>query len=236
MGKSMTGWDWCCARNRAACLKLPPLTSGRDGSFTTAPSSVSLLGISPGAVSWTPGENPLFSLTSAGQAVTKKVLREASEDISFALGSYTATASVTVRDSDPDNFGDFAGDGLEDDWQELYFGERSDLALPDLDPDADGFSNRFEYLARLDPLDAASTFHVRISKENAQSPSIAITFGPVAPDVQYTVKHKLRLEDAEYLPIVPQSVVNNADSRTISHLPLSPAAFYIVELHAAEME
>ena len=50
---------------------------------------------------------------------------------------------------------DTDGDGLADDWEQQYFGSTTG-ALPNDDPDGDGFNNLQEFLAGTDPTNATS--------------------------------------------------------------------------------
>ena len=47
-----------------------------------------------------------------------------------AWGAVTGQLALTVLDTDPDNYGSYAGDGLDDDWQFNFFGPDNPLAVP----------------------------------------------------------------------------------------------------------
>jgi len=57
-----------------------------------------------------------------------------------------------------DDFGSYAGDGLDDAWQVSYFGSDNPNAAPGADPDGDFMSNRGEYIAGTIPTNATSHF------------------------------------------------------------------------------
>ena len=67
-----------------------------------------------------------------------------------------------MLDTDPDNFGSYAGDGLNDHWQYEFFGPDNPLAGPAIDADADGDVNRFEFVAGVDPTDPQSCFRLSL--------------------------------------------------------------------------
>jgi len=79
-------------------------------------------------------------------------------------------------------------DGLLDSWEVQHFGTPSDVrALPNLDPDGDGHTNLFEYLAGLNPLDPDSRF---IIKQDSTQPEEGhwIGYGPIQESRSYVVE------------------------------------------------
>lgn len=51
---------------------------------------------------------------------------------------FTAGLNLIVRNIAADDFGKYAGDGIDDDWQVLYFGENNADAAPEIDADGSG--------------------------------------------------------------------------------------------------
>jgi hypothetical protein len=102
-------------------------------------------------------------------------------------GAWEGTAELILQNTDPDNYGPYAGDGLPDAWQTLYFGEQSPDATPATDPDADGQDNLTEYLAGTNPLDPASFLTLRFGVDPAPASKL-LDFAPFLPDRSYTLE------------------------------------------------
>ncbi len=102
-------------------------------------------------------------------------------------GHFT-TRFIVVMDIDPDNYPPYEGDGLPDNWQVSYFGEANPNASPSLDPDGDGQSNRYEYVADTIPTDATSRFRFEIDSTSSQPHHKVLTFSPHSLARNYTVE------------------------------------------------
>ena len=66
-------------------------------------------------------------------------------------------------DSNPDNHGSYAGDGIPDSWQAQYFELNNPNAAPNKDVDGTGQNNLFKYVAGLDPTNPTSVFRLKIT-------------------------------------------------------------------------
>jgi uncharacterized repeat protein (TIGR03803 family) len=74
-----------------------------------------------------------------------------------AAGNTSAKSSAASATTLAGSGGDGDGDGLPDSWEVAHFGSSSDpRAQPDLDPDADGFTNLSEYMAGTTPVSSSS--------------------------------------------------------------------------------
>ncbi len=91
-------------------------------------------------VAWASAVYPLASIDSNGLATAASVYATTNGVFSgFYLG-LSSTGLVAVIDSNPDNYGSYAGDGIPDSWQVQYFGTNNPKAAPGID--ADGTGNR----------------------------------------------------------------------------------------------
>ena len=70
----------------------------------------------------------------------------------------TTVFNVTVVNTNNDDFGIYAGEGIPDIYQVNTFGEQNPAGVGSADPDLDMQDNYFEYVAGLDPLSAVSYF------------------------------------------------------------------------------
>jgi hypothetical protein len=70
---------------------------------------------------------------------------------------------LTVLNIGKDDYKSYAADGIDDDWQVLYFGEESPDAGPAKNPDFDPDDNFREFITGFDPTDPQDWFDVRIT-------------------------------------------------------------------------
>ena len=138
---------------------------------TTAPLAATSL-------TWAVQSGPLTGISTTGLATAATVYQNT---IAVARGTYltfTSTTTLSVLNTLPDNFGAYAGDGMDDAWQVQYFGQPPNgNAAPGLDPDGDGSSNLTEFNAGTIPTSAASVF--RITGLIRSSPNLTISFSSV---------------------------------------------------------
>ena len=97
---------------------------------------------------------------------------------------------------------DVDGDGLPNDWEELFFGTTT-AADPSADTDADGVSDGDEFLFDTDPTDRGSNFAIQVSQGN---PGAAITFD-ASIDRVYTLLATDDLENGPWTAVPGQIAV-----------------------------
>ena len=114
-----------------------------DGSFVVVPAT---------AVAWSPAGGPLTGIGSSGLATAGIVYEDTAATAQGSLGGFTATLTLTVRNVNGHDFGSYAGDGIDDQWQVQNFGLNNSLASPSADPDGDGLNNLGEWAFGLDPI------------------------------------------------------------------------------------
>jgi hypothetical protein len=180
-------------------------TTDRRGAHAIPAANLSLAATSgPVAVGPSPGH-----ITAGIVHADTPATAEGSFDILHAI------ASFTVLDSAKDNFGAYAGDGLDDDWQVLHFGEDNPLAGPALDPDGDSQNNLFEFTAGLDPKDPASRFLLRIEAVSGQSTHKSLVFSPLVPGRSYAVQYRTILTSGTWLTLGGTTTNDNGAERTV---------------------
>lgn len=106
-----------------------------------------------------------------------------------------AIDEITIISSD-----DFDVDGMNDDWEELYF-TNGIAALPDGNPDGDKHNNLQEYIAGMDPTNAASVFSV-VDAEMEEGVGFVITWTNSVSERWYRIN---------WTPSLTNSFTNIAD-------------------------
>jgi hypothetical protein len=183
------------------------------------------------SVSWSIVSGPIVSIDASGLATAGLVFQNTPASVQGALGSFTGSLNLTVLDAIADNFGAYAGDGLGDDWQVDHFGFDNPLAAPGLDPDGDGQTNAFEFIADLVPTDPNSVFRVRIEAVPGQPAQRRLVFRPRFANRTYTLKATTDLRNGAYLPVGGASVSDAGDERTVTDPAASSASkFYQIEV------
>jgi hypothetical protein len=153
----------------------------------------------------------------------------------IAQGTYqslTDTITLTVLNTLPDNFGTYAADGIDDDWQVQYFGLNNPNAGPTFDPDFDGQNNLFEFTAGILPTNANSYFRMEAASVPGQPSQKRIVISPVVAGRTYTVKASPTLgAGAVWNDLTGSSTSDNGTIRTITDLNATGLRkFYRVEI------
>lgn len=118
-------------------------------------------------------------------------------------------------------------------WRQTYFGittntgNAADLA----DPDGDGLTNLFEYVAGLVPTNSASRFSISAQPVTNQSGQKAIVFSPIVSGRTYVVKSSPALISPVWSDLTSCTTSNTGSVRTVTDLAASSAKkFYHVEI------
>ena len=206
--------------NEGATVQLGAWPALDDATFLAVPAA---------SVAWS-ATGPL-SIAASGAATAGVVFQNTSATAQGGFGGFTGTLALTVLNVNPDDFGSYAADGLDDAWQVQYFGLDNPLAAPAADPDGDGQANAFEFTAGLVPTDPASRFLVTIAPVAGQPAQKAIVFSPRLAGRTYTVTFKTDLNAAPWTPLPAAPFTDAGSQRTVT----DPAAtdgqkFYRVQI------
>ena len=144
-------------------------------------------------VNWSVVNGPVTGITAAGLASAATVFADTTAVVQGQWRGFTDTFPLQVQNVSRDDFGSYAGDGLEDDWQVQFFGLNNPEAAPGLDPDGDGQNNRFEFLAGVVPTDQASRFRWRLELAAAPAGVRQLVFSPYLADRIYTIRYTQEL-------------------------------------------
>ena len=190
------------------------------------------LGLAATDVAWSVFSGPLGEVSATGLASAGIVYQDTPATVRATWGGLIGDLGLTVLDTDPDNFGSYAGDGLEDSWQVFYFGVGNLDAGPAMDPDGDGQDNEFEHTAGLVPTDPLSRLLLRIALVAGQPTHRNLVFQPVVAGRSYRILASTNLEAGTWVPL-PGSppVSDNGDERTVTDTAATEARkFYQVEV------
>ena len=193
----------------------------------------SLLAVSATSVTWSVVSGPITGISPAGLATAGPVYQNTTANVQGSFGGFSGMLNLTVVDSIPDNFGSYAGDGIDDAWQVQYFGLPPNAnAGPTADADGTGQTNLFKYIAGLNPLDPASRFVLEIQPIPGQPSQMNLIFSPLVSGRTYTITATSSLSaDAHWSAINASAPTDSGDQRTITDLDATgPEKFYRVEI------
>lgn len=139
------------------------------------------------SIVWSTVSGPVESVSATGLVTTGLVYQNEVATLSGTHGGLSGTGILTVTNVDLDNYGSYGSDGIDDDWQVLYFGEppNSD-ASPGSNPDGDANDNEMEFLAGFDPTDP--TQWVRVVMHGRSGTTTTISINRVIPGRTYTLQ------------------------------------------------
>lgn len=180
---------------------------------------------------WSVASGPLSGIDAAGLITTETVYQNSAAAVQGIYQSFTGSLDLTVLDTDPDNFGSYAGDSLEDAWQVFFFGEENPDAAPLLDPDGDGQNNAFEFTAGLVPTHALSYFSFSVGPVPNQPGQTQIVFDPIVTGRNYTVMTSLDLSQGSWNPLSGSATSDRGTERTVTDPAVSGTGkFYKVKI------
>ena len=188
------------------------------------------LAVPAASVAWSVASGPLSGISTAGLATAGIVYQDTAATAQGIYLGDAGTLGLTVKNVNPDDFGSYAGDTLDDDWQVQYFGLNNPNAAPALDPDGDGQTNLFEFTAGLIPTDPQSRFALTIAPVNGQPAQRAVAFTPLVGGRTYVVQFKLSLTDPTWQTLIGATQSDNGATRTVTDTPAAAAKFYRVQI------
>lgn len=170
------------------------------------------------AVKWGVLSGPIHSVSASGLALATNVYQDTPASVQGTFSGQPGALALNVLNTGNDDFGLYAGDGIDDSWQVQYFGLNNTNAAPLADPDGDGQNNRFEFTAGTDPLVAKSHFSLRIESVPGRPFFKNIIFGPIIPPRDYAVISSPDLAPGSFSKLVNYDVSDSGDERTVTDL------------------
>jgi hypothetical protein len=191
-----------------------------------ADDSTTLAPFDPATVTWGVIAGPIASISTGGLATAATVYQDTLATVGASTLGLTGQLALTVLNVASDDFGGYAGDGIDDAWQVQYFGENNPNAGPNADPDGDGQTNLFEYIAGNAPNDSASRFELRMTERGK------LVFTPRLPDRTYAIEYRADLSNgADWAPLTGFNQSDNGSERTVVDTDAStPAKVYRVRI------
>ncbi len=187
--------------------------------------------VSAAAATWSVLSGPA-SVNATGLITTQNVAAATGATLQITFGGLTASSSVTVQNSIPDNFGPYASDGLDDGWQVQYFGSNNPLAAPNLDPDGDGHTNLFEFTAGLIPTSGTSRFTIILEPVPGQPGQKRLVFQPAVNGRTFTLQKSTTLAPGSWVNVSGASVSGNNGSQILTDAAATdPRSFYRVQIN-----
>jgi len=176
------------------------------------------LNVASSAVTWSLVSGPILSISAGGLATAASVYQNTAATVRGDWRGNTATLGLTVLNVGNDDFGTYAGDGIDDAWQVQYFGVGNPNAGPNGDPDGDGQNTRYEYTVGSIPTDGNSYFRFRIERVPGQPTRKNLIFSPRVAGRTYTPQYKLDLNVPGWDNLGGVSVLDAGPQRTVTDL------------------
>lgn len=189
------------------------------------------LNLAPAAVAWSPAGGPILSISASGLLTAASVYENTTASAQGTWRGLSATLGLRVINSENDNFGTYASDGIDDAWQVQYFGVGNPNAGPGGDPDGDEQSTGYEYYAGSNPTDGNSFFRFRIEQVPGQPTRKNLIFSPRAPNRSYAIHYKLDFNSPDWEKLGGFSVSDAGPQRTVTDMSATETnKFYRVEI------
>ena len=213
--------------NETATLQLAAWQLLDDASFLAVPAT---------SVTWGVASGPITGISITGLATAGTVPQNTAATVQGSLGGFTGSLNFTVLDNIPDNFGLYAGDGIDDAWQAQNFGLGTSglgnpLGAANADASGTGQTNLFKYIAGLNPLDPNARFLLKPAPVAGQPGQMRVIFSPIVGGRTYTVKFRTDLSTGTWLTLTGTTQSNNGSERTVTDTSATGARkFYHIEI------
>ena len=165
-------------------------------------------------VAWSVVSGAVSSVNASGLATAAIVYQDSPAIVRGDYRSKSGTLALTVLNVNNDDFGTYAGDGIDDAWQVQYFGVNNPSGAATADPDGDGQNNLFEYLAGTVPTNNASFFSFTLSAPAATQRNLS--FSPITAGRTYTVEFRTNLTTGTFSTLTGATQSDNGSTRTVS--------------------
>lgn len=184
--------------------------------------------IEPSRVQWRVNSvDPAF-ISNTGMLTASKVYKDTQITIHAVYAGYQGFIPAFIKNDQPDNYGSYAGDGVDDAWQVEHFGLDHPQAGPHSDPDGDGQSNLFEYTAGTSPRDRYSRFVLSVLGVPSNPAHRNIEIQPILTGRTYQLQYSQNLEIDSWKPIEAAPVGEGSFRQFLDTGASAPSRFYRV--------
>ena len=208
-------------------------TSRQLAAAPQADDSTTLAALDPSTVGWSIVSGPISSISSSGLATAGNVYQDTAALVQGTQQTLAGQLGLTIVNVGFDDFAEYADDGLDDEWQVMFFGQPPNLnAGPNADPDGDGQNNRFEFTAGIIPNDPTSRFALTIQNLVAQPTQRNVIFDPLVGGRTYTVQFTpTPINPTSWTTLTGTTQSDNGNQRTVTDLNAATAPkFYRVQI------
>ncbi len=204
-----------------AIVQFTALQQLDDGTF---------MAVATTSVAWSVFSGALTSVDTSGQGAAATVYEDSPASAQGLFEGLSNQVAIIVVNTNSDDYGTYAGDAIDDDWQVGFFGVGNTNAAPGLDVDGDGQDNFFEFIAGLDPTNSASFFLLQIALVPGQSTHKNIIFNPRFTNRAYVVKSTLDLSTS-WTSLGTTTTNDLGNERTVTDVNATNGVkFYSVEI------
>ncbi len=186
--------------------------------------------LNAGSVTWSVSSGPITGISSAGLATAGAVYQNTPATVPGFSGGFSGFLNLTVLDTLPDNYGSYAGDGIDDSWQVQYFGLNNPKAAPIVDASGTGQNNLFKFIAGLNPLDPNARFQVNGTPVAGQPTQKLLTFTPAASGRTYTIRANSDLTTTSWLTLMGPAQINGTQGTFTDTSATGAKRFYEVQI------
>ena len=184
--------------------------------------------LAPGETVWLAASPAVTGINGSGLLTAGTVCTATWVRVDGACLGVTGTARVLVLNSDPDNYGIYAGDGIPDAWQVRYFGVDNPVGLASA-TNCTGRSNLYSYTADLDPTDPASVFEI-VAVSN-QPPNRVLYFKTTSAARVYRLQYSTNLVAGSWANLPGQvPAPGQAGQMSLSDTNTAAPRFYRVQV------
>ncbi len=178
----------------------------------------STLNLEGTGVAWSVVDGPIQGISAAGLATAGLVYQDTPATVRGAYGAQSATLGLLVREAVGDNFGLYAGDGVDDAWQVQYFGLNNPAGIGSGDPDGDGQNNAYEEMVGSVPTDPNSFFRLRIERAPGFVDRMNLIFSPRVAGRTYAVQGRAAADAGAFANLGSVAVSDVGPVRTVTDL------------------
>lgn len=180
------------------------------------------------AVDWSVISGPLRGVSPSGLVTATNVFQDTPATVGGTSGEFSGVLGLLVLNTGIDDFAFYAGDGIDDAWQVQYFGENNVLAFPGADPDGDGQTNYYEYVATSIPTNAASKFRMSIANVPGRPEHKAIRVSPFSFERTYIMQARPVADSGLFVPLDGDVSLSGDEVTFTDTNALGTAKFYRV--------